>query len=152
MKVIYHDKKGRHLPIIAASLHLQTLKTDFTNDELYNLPYFMKPKEEGVLMYLGLDSQGNEIYVLGRGKAFPIIRNATVGLNKTFNFNQDFVFADVDPVANWRLKIFDLVNAKSAENTRLTGFAHTGIKKAIPGVVKLVEEVQKQVRHGEGWV
>lgn len=150
MKVIYHDNSGRHLAIIAASIHLQTFESGFSRQELARIPYFLHDKGRGSLLYMGLDALGNEVYVLGRGRAFRVIRNAIPGINRAFQLNQDLVFADVTPLENWRLKLYDLFNALPLRQKRLENLIYSGIKRSAPAIKALVQEVHEQVRHREG--
>lgn len=150
MKVIYHDKNGRHLAIIAASMHLQTLEPGFSAQDLTRIPYFLHEKERGTLLYMGLDALGNEVYVLGRGKAFRVIRNAIPGINGAFQLKQDLVFADVSQLENWRLKIYDLVNALPLKKKHLVNLIYSGIERSTPAIKTLVKEVHEKIRHREG--
>ncbi len=152
MKVIYHDKLGRHLSIIAAAIHLQLIGDNVSRWDLRQLPYFLGAKSPGTLHYMGLDAQGNEIFVLGRVKSFPIIRNAYLGLNRIFKLNQDFIFVDVQPLASSSVRFFDLLNPLSENRDRkylyLNGL-FGGLEKVRPEVNRLVFEVKKKLLQGE---
>lgn len=144
MKVIYHDYSGRHLAVIAAALHLQLLDRHISRRELDQLPFFMQTKPPGTLLYMGLDSQGNEVYVLGRKKSFPIIRNAYLGVNRAFQLNQDLVFADLQPIANWQLRCFDLLNRKATGSRCCSGLLYAGLDRIWPQLERVIREVRRK--------
>lgn len=153
MKVIYHDKLGRHLSIAAAALHLKLINKKLFREDLQSLPYFLNQKSPGTLLYIGLDVLGHEVYVLGVKKSFPIIRNAYLGLNRVFNLNQDFLFADVQPLANLSLRVFDLLNPNNSQERKPTHYYYQdgmlkGLEKALPHLIKLVTEVQIKLNEG----
>lgn len=148
MRIIYHDHTGRHLAVVAAALHLQLLGNNVSQSDLRQLPYFLHTQPIGSLLYLGLDSQGNEVYVLGCQKSFPVIRNAYLGLNRAFHLNQDLTFADVQPFSNWWLRIFDFLNQRSEEHVRCTQLMFKGLGEAIPKLNLLVQEVRRQIKEG----
>lgn len=144
MKVIYHDYSGRHLAVVAAALHLQIIDEHVSRRDLQQLPNFMHTKPPGTLLYMGLDSQGNEVYVLGRQKSFGIIRNAYLGLNRAFQLNQDIVFADLQPIFNWRLKLFDFLNRKGHEAWRCSKLLYKGLDGTMPKIIRVIQEVRKK--------
>lgn len=148
MRIIYHDQTGRHLAVVAAALHLQLLGKNVSRWDLRQLPYFLNTRPTGTLLYIGLDSQGNEIYILGRKKSFPIICNAYLGLNRVFHLNQDLVFADVQPLSNWWLRVFDFLNQKSEEQILGAQLMYKGLGKAMPQLNLLVQEVRQRVKKG----
>lgn len=150
MKVIYHDKVGRHLSIAAAALHLKLITKKQFSQEIQKLPYFLNEKPSGTLLYIGLDVLGHEVYVLGVNKSFPIIRNAYLGLNRVFSLNQDFLFADVQPLANLSLGFFDLLNSKERPGAPVKYLAGMlqGLEKTLPNLIQLVQEVQSKLKDG----
>ena len=148
MKIIYHDKTGRHLPIVIASLHLKLINQNTTRWNIRQLPNFLHKKPPGSLIYMGLDFQGNEIYVLGRKKTFQVIRNAYLGLNRAFSLDQDFIFVDVHPLSNLYLKIFDLLNKnfdkEPTNSDKYLEILFKGIDRALPDLIQLAKEIKKK--------
>ncbi|AZR72759.1 hypothetical protein BBF96_04740 [Anoxybacter fermentans] len=148
MKVIYHDKTGRHLSVVAAALHLRLIDKNISRWDLEQLPYFLNTQPPGTLIYIGLDFRGNEIYVLGRKNSFQVIRNAYLGLNRVFQLNNSFLFANVQPLSNLSLGIFDFLNSNPEKEIKYPELLHRGIQKAIPKLVLLVKEVQRRINEG----
>lgn len=148
MKVIYHDKTGRHLSITIAAIHLQLLNNNSSRWELNKLPYFLHTKPPGTLIYMGLDTLGNEVYVLGRKNTFPVIRNAYLGMNRVFRLNQDFLFADVQPLANWYLLFFDLINSKQKTDPKLEKLLFQGLAQLKPKLISFAYQVRERLRKG----
>ncbi|MCK4259046.1 MAG: DUF3189 family protein [Halanaerobiales bacterium] len=142
MKVIYHDKTGRHLSILAASIHLQLINENSSKEDLFKLPYFLNTKPLGTLLYMGLDSQGKEVYVLGRKSSFKVIRNAYLGMNRIFQLNQDFLFVDIYPLSNLKIKIFDLFNSKPEKEIKFFNLLSKGVDQIMPNLRSFVEKVQ----------
>ncbi len=143
MKVIYHDRTGRHLSVVAASLHLQLINKNVSREELLQLPYFLNKKPPGTLLYMGLDSEGKEVYTLGRKGSFKVIRNAYLGMNRIFKLNHELVFIDINPLSNWKTKIFDLCNRHYDKEVKCGHLLLKGMEQAIPKVALFVEDVRK---------
>lgn len=150
MKVIYHDKSGRHLSILAAAMHLQLVDQGVSRRELERLPNFLHNKPPGTLLYMGLDSLGNEVYVLGCKKNFRVIRNAYLGINRAFKLHHDIVFADVQPLCNLSIKLFDFANRKSETELKWSSLLFDGLEKSKAKLLPLIEEVRRKSRQREG--
>ncbi|RBP39198.1 Protein of unknown function [Garciella nitratireducens DSM 15102] len=148
MKVVYYCYGGAHSSVIASSIHVGMLPINRipTAKEILAIPYFdITPNDKiGSLLYMGIDSWGNEIYCMGWG----IYKNDILSLiflltNEEDNFIFDHtIFVDALPVANQWIKLGGLLS-------RRLGLVKIGRPLVIKGVqrryfhfIKLVETVK----------
>lgn len=86
MKVVYHCYGSAHSSVTAAAIHLGMLPRERrpTDAELLAVPRFDRTKtsELGKPFFIGRDSAGREIYVLGRGPAARLVANCVESLGE----------------------------------------------------------------------
>ncbi len=77
MEVIYHCFGGTHSSVLCAALHLGIISNQHLPSfkELMDCPYFDKvpSSEAGIIHFIGYDTGGNAIYVLGCRGCGPIV-------------------------------------------------------------------------------
>jgi hypothetical protein len=70
VKIIYHCYGGAHSSVIAAALHLKMIEKHQlpTENEMMAVPYYDKTDDSdfGSIRFMGVDEDGNEVYVLGK--------------------------------------------------------------------------------------
>ncbi len=78
MNIVYHCYGGAHSSVVTACIHLGLLPQDRkpSAEELLAAPLFDRPRSEdhGEIQLLGRDSRGNNVAVMGRRHAWPILR------------------------------------------------------------------------------
>lgn len=84
MKVIYHCYGSAHSSVVCAAIHMGLLPTDRkpSGSELMSLPHFDKTTsgQIGTVFSMGIDSDKNEIYILGMASAKTIVKNTIYSL------------------------------------------------------------------------
>lgn len=80
MIIIYYCFGSAHSSVLSAAIHTNMLPEDRVpdNEEIINLPLFDKTPSEkiGTLYFYGKDEAGNDVYVLGMGKARSIVKRS----------------------------------------------------------------------------
>jgi hypothetical protein len=101
MIYIYNCYGGTHSSILAMAYHLEMLdeNREPTEDEILNLPNFNKLVygNRGELFYYGSDKDGNEVYVVGRGRSkvlIPGLYNLASMLHKQKLLNEKIIFSN----------------------------------------------------------
>ncbi len=79
MKIIYVYKKKSYAAIIAAYVHLKLNTSKQSN----NIKH--KNNKEGHFLYLGIDQELNEVYLLNSSKPGPILKNLLNGFANLYN-------------------------------------------------------------------
>lgn len=77
MKIVYHCYGGAHASPTAAAIHLGIISRDHRPkwSDFKKIPFFDKttPAEHGKLVFIGKDSDQNEVYILGRRNAAKLV-------------------------------------------------------------------------------
>lgn len=110
MKIIYCCYGGAHSSPIAAAIHLGYLSTTKcpTGEELWRLPYFDKTdgRDRGNVMFVGIDGDGHEVYICGRGREKLGIEQAIrSGIRLACGSQEDILFVDTLSAVNLWMRI-----------------------------------------------
>jgi len=134
MKIIYFCYEASFLPVIAAALNLQLISADKVPSvrEFYQLPFYGKLsfQEQGKIILLGKDAQGNEIYILGSRNGINILQRAVHDLLAIFSCDsQELHFFDLrgwrNNLISWGLFFYCTLKMKGLGSFCLT----QGIRK-----------------------
>ncbi len=152
MKVIYHCYGGSHASPVAAAIHLQTLPADRipTKEEILALQLFdqVSPAMYGTLFPLGLDNQGNEVFVLGARNDAEILLKVLKGVTRMIGEDyQDYLFVDVKPCINIWMRIGGFLSRAVGLIRLGRPLVTWGVRKAYPALVGLVEQTHSRLSH-----
>jgi hypothetical protein len=155
MHIIYGCYGGAHSSPVAAAIHLGLLdRTRLPADsELMNLKLFDRrvAESQGCLTYLGTDSRGHKIHVLGRGPNGVIVERAI----KSALFNlagwsrEEVKFVDTLITVNLPMRIGGFLSRSLGFTAIGRPIVIHGTKKAFFNIVKLVEKVERNL--DDGW-
>jgi hypothetical protein len=153
MKIVYYCFGRAHSSVIAGNLHLGRLPMDrlASMDEIMNTPEFDQADREdrGIPFWLGKDSAGNDVYILG------LANQRQLGLQAIF-----YILHNRVDLREWKF-----INTLQTINwtTRIGGFTSRTLKMVFPGrwivtkgiqssywrLVKLVRGVKELSADGE---
>lgn len=151
MKIVYHCYGGAHASTTAAAIHLGILPSDHrpTFAELQKVPRFdsVRSWEHGKLFRAGTDSNGNEVFTLGRRNAADLV----IKLLKEFmKLNGE------DPKTYYFVNCVQLLNpfmvtgGYSSRGLGLVGFGRPlvtfGTILSFPILVRIVQRTIKEVQ------
>jgi hypothetical protein len=79
MIIIYYCYGSAHSSVFAASIHTGLISSNKipSYDEIIKLPHYDRTPTRliGTIYYIGKDSAGNKVYILGTGKAHKMVVN-----------------------------------------------------------------------------
>ncbi len=109
MKIIYHCYGGTHSSVTAAGIHLGLLPRDRLPEysEILNQKLFDRRKkcDIGKIVPMGLDGQGNEIYIVGRRSRPKLLYNVAGGLSELLGVDRNnLMLVDVSSFVNSSMK------------------------------------------------
>jgi len=152
LHIVYTCFGGTHSSPVAAAIHLGKLPRDRlpTPQELLATPRFdtVHPKHRGQLAFAGLDKDGHRVYVLGRG---GLSADAVRSLLETACLliggrPARVLVCDTLPCVNFCMRIGGWLSREAG----LVGIGRPivtwGTLRAYPRIVRLVREVEEQVR------
>ncbi|MDX9872128.1 MAG: DUF3189 family protein [Clostridia bacterium] len=110
MKIIYTCFGGSHASVTAAAIHLGLLSDtrEAGNEEFLSLPYYdaQVAEDHGRLRFMGVDSAGNEVYVVGKRSLDERYQQLMPDLIRILGGNpDDFRFIDTMPYVNIWMRI-----------------------------------------------
>lgn len=109
MKIIYHCFGGSHSSVLAAALHLNLIEKHRvpTIEEMLALPYFDKTTREdfGSIRFMGIDENGNEIYVLGKKSIGKRCHKVLLGIAEILGKKDEVIFVDCMSRVNIIMKL-----------------------------------------------
>lgn len=112
MHIIFHCRGGTHSSVTAAAMHLGLVSGERVlskEDILLKVPYFdqLTNQDLGKINYIGIDTEGNQIYTMGRKGAESIVLQAITSMAKIFSINpmEEILFVDTMPAVNILMKI-----------------------------------------------
>lgn len=150
MKVIYHCYGGTHTSIVAASLHVGklTLEENISVDDILKLDLFdsLKACDRGKINFFGRDERGVEIYVCGMGTKARIVKRAIKDIIEVYGIDsQDIYFASTLPYVNLYIRLGGFLSRSLGTVNLGRFFLIRGIKKKLPEINKLVNEVKLEI-------
>ncbi|MDI6605177.1 MAG: DUF3189 family protein [Thermoanaerobacteraceae bacterium] len=94
MKIIYYSYYGCYSTIIAAYIHSKIIDDVISKEEFYDIPEIFEINY-GILKYIGIDENNNEIYVIAMKNFSDNIKKTFEGLRKIFNLEfEKIIFVD----------------------------------------------------------
>ena len=143
MKILYAAKDNMIIPILAAYYHVNLVKNNDLNNGRLILDLLSYKAERGKLMYIGLDEDKNEIYVLNHGGVFKVLENAVGGLSEIYNLEcENFILIRLDKYCygfNFiefflKFKVFKII---------LTDFLCDMVKRRFFEVCKIIDRYKR---------
>jgi len=155
MKIIYHCYGSSHTSVVSAAIHLGYLPDDRVpcRDEILRLPHYDKtePEEIGSLFFMGVDEEGNEVYIMGMENGKEIVRRAILDFIRIFDIDPNSLYlVDSLKLANPTTKVGGILSRRlhlEALGRPLTVY---GIQKNYMNFVKLVKHVKEQLKLAKG--
>lgn len=154
MRIIYSCYGGAHSSPVAAAIHLRRIPRSQppTNQQLMRLDLFDRTRREqhGILMHMGVDDWGNDVYVFGRGPSGSSMERALLsGMRLAGASTHDVKFVDTLPAVNWWMRIGGLLSRALGLTAVGRPLVLFGTRLAFPRLVELVEEVERNL--ADGW-
>lgn len=150
MKVIYSCYGGAHSSPVAAAIHLGKLPEASVPDSkaLMQLPRFDRVGSEkhGLAELMGIDSQGHEVYVLGRGSAGKAVERAFFsGVNLAESDASRFLLVDTLTCVNVPMRIGGYLSRRLGWTAVGRPIVLWGTRRAYSRLVRLVQQTKKRL-------
>jgi hypothetical protein len=150
MIYIYNCYGGTHSSILAIAYHLEMLdeNREPTKDEILNLPNFNKLVygNRGELFHYGSDKDGNEVYVVGRGRSkvlIPGLFNLASMLHKQNLLNEKIIFSNTSPTVPLPMTLGGLFSRWLKIDFIGVPLLVKGAKQSYKNVIELVNHTKK---------
>ncbi|MFZ5644164.1 MAG: DUF3189 family protein [Bacillota bacterium] len=149
MKIIYHCYGGAHSSVTAANIHLGLLPADrFPGyDEIKGQKFFdlHGASDIGKIYFMGRDSFGNNIYILGRRSRPTLVYSVTRVIEDAFEIDPgSYMLVDVSPHVNLAMKIGGFLSRKMNLTYIGRPIVTWGTVRTYDGILKLVEMIKSQ--------
>ncbi|MGE5576690.1 MAG: DUF3189 family protein [Syntrophothermus sp.] len=146
-KIIYHCYGSSHSSVSAAAIHLGLLPRDRlpTSQELLSIPHFDRttPNEVGTPFFMGTDRWGDEVYILGRGRAKRFMKNAIKSLCRIYGFpEQQLLLVDALSILNTTTVVGGTLSRGLGLVSLGRPIAALGIRLSYFNFVRLVERIE----------
>ncbi len=150
MKIIYCCYGGAHSSPIAAAIHLGylSLRSYPTAEQLWELPYFDKTdgNDRGNTMFVGMDEDGHEIYICGRGREKKGIEQAIrSGIRLADGNEREVLFVNTLSAVNLWMRIGGYLSRQWKLTKIGRPIVIFGSQLAFPNLVQIVDETKKKV-------
>ncbi|MCL4515159.1 MAG: DUF3189 family protein [Firmicutes bacterium] len=150
-KIIYHCYGSSHSSVTAAAIHLGMLPRNRlpTSGELLSIPHFDRTtsREVGTPFFMGTDHWGNEVYILGRGRAKKFMKNAVKSLCRIHGFpEEDLLLVDALSILNTTTVVGGTLSRGLGLVSLGRPIAALGIRLSYFNFVRLVEKIERSVR------
>lgn len=124
LKVVYHCFGGAHASPTAAAIHLGILRTDrrpsFRDFQKIPLFDYQTNSEHGKLIKVGIDNNGNEVYILGRRNTTQVVINLIREFSRLNGENPDeYYFVDC-------VQLFNPLMVMGGFSSRVLGIVNIG--------------------------
>ena len=154
MKIIYHCYGGAHSSVTAAAIHLGQLPEDSIpkSSEFDKLIFYdlQDKNTHGTLYLTGIDSNNNEIYILGRRGKSQLLEDLTSDLLHALNISErSILMVDAAKYVNLTMRIGGMLSRHLGLIKPGRPIVILGTQKAYPHLVKLVKEVRAKVASWE---
>ncbi|HHY93040.1 MAG TPA: DUF3189 family protein [Firmicutes bacterium] len=151
MKVVYSCSNRAYPAVAAAALHLGWLGSNPSLAEIAALPYWNPAAraEYGAPVRLGRDEAGNEVFVLGRGPAGPLVERALVSAWLVCGqAPQELVVVTTDPYLNLFTRLGAFLSHRPALATPGRLLVAFGIRRSLPALTRCVAQVKSRTAPG----
>lgn len=147
MHIVYHDKGGVHISVVAAALHLNKLPFDTIPErsQILQLPLFNNTEHirPGRLIFHGRDDNHHSIYTIGRKHAPALVTNAIQSVFDLAEYDQKEILCVDTSQAYDSLSSFGEICSLRLGLLRLGGsLGSFGILKAYPRIVAIVKKTR----------
>jgi hypothetical protein len=147
--IIYHCYGGAHSSVVAAAVHLGTLKTGRTpdNEKLMELTLFDRQGQDahGQLHFLGFDEEGRHIYSVGCRNAGSAVEKTLSGMAEIFKLPDEFIFVDTLRCVNIKMRIGGYLSRRWGLIKVGRPLVLQGTRQAFQSIVGLVDKTKKEV-------
>lgn len=144
LRIIYNCFGGAHSSVTAAALHLGLIPEDrpATARELLNIPYYdaQVGKNHGRIRFMGFDSMGNEVYIVGKknlGAAYEKIMRSLIMLSG--ESQEKYHFVNTMPYVNLWMVIGGYLSRRLGWRFPGRPIVIYGTRKAYPRFLHLVK-------------
>lgn len=151
VRIVYTCYGGAHSSPVAAAVHLGMLPRDRvpTGKALLELGFFDKAtrSDHGVARLLGADSEGNQVYFLGRGEGGEsVIRAVRSGARIAGLAADDILFVDTLVAVNLWMRIGGFISRALGLVRIGRPIVIFGTRRAFYNLVRIVEGVEARLR------
>lgn len=148
MKIIYYCYGGSHSSVTAAGIHLGLLPSSRIPSaaELMAIPYYDGQIEDqhGQYQLMGMDEQGNEVYIIGVETMDPIFETVVKNTLNIFQIPQDnFILVNSLVKANILMRVGGYLSRRLGLIFLGRPLVIRGTQAAYWNFVKLVDKVKK---------
>lgn len=153
MYIIYHCFGGAHSSITAACIHLGLIAENSlpTPEELLALPFYDQTTDDdhGYLRYLGDDTAGHRVFVIGRRGLKDCFVTLVQSLASLLNVSrEEFLIVDTVPYVNWMMMVGGFTSRRLGWIRIGRPLVIKGTQKAFKNLVRLVQTVKSQASGG----
>lgn len=154
MYIIYHCYGGAHSSVTAAGIHLGLISEHGipTPEEILALPFYDQATKDdhGYLRFLGEDSGGNHIFIIGRRglrKCFPtLVRSLAALLDVS---SEEILVIDTVSCVNWMMMVGGFTSRRWGWVKFGRPLVIKGTQKAFRNFVELVRKTKAQIPGGD---
>jgi len=149
MKIIYHCYGGAHSSVTAAAIHLGLLPKGRlpTSAELEGLPFYdrMVRADHGRIYLMGIDPDGNEVYVLGRRFLPDLAERVIRGVAEVYGVDPDqLLLVNVLSSVNLLMKLGGFVSRGMLLPSFGRPVVERGTTAAVDRLIQIVELTRKR--------
>lgn len=121
MKVVYCGYRGTYGAFLLAAFHLGLYKEQDICNEKQAKKHFeiccLYGEQYGNLIYVGMDEELREIYVLGCKRYFSVIKNSQIYINRIFRLEENLCHLDVGRLEGIMPRIIGFLLARRGNRT-----------------------------------
>ncbi len=143
MNIIYHCFGGSHSSVLAAALHLNLIVKHRlpTFEEMISLPYFDKTskKDFGSIRFMGIDEDGNQVFVLGKKNVGDRYNNVLLGIADILGKKDQLIMVDCMSRVNLIMKLGGFTSRRIGWVAVGRPVLSRGTRRAFLDLVNLVE-------------
>ena len=150
MIVVYHDYGGTHSTALAAAIHLGIVGGDGatsidSRSLLSRVPYFDQVPNtcKGTVMRIGRDSDGNEVFILGRRGDADLAINTVLSAARAWPMRLGHLFVDVSKRINLLMRIGGFISRRLNLIPIGRPIVTYGTRKAFPSISQLVKKTKR---------
>jgi len=151
MIVVYHDFGGTHSTALAAAIHLGIVGGSDSNSIdgqslLDKVPYFdqVPSRCKGTVMHVGQDSDGHDVYILGRRSDADLAINTILSSARIFGpCDSEILFVDVGKKVNLLMRIGGFLSRRLNLIRIGRPIVVYGTVRAFPHIAQLVDKTKK---------
>lgn len=148
-KIIYHCFGGAHSSVVAAAIHLGTLKADKIPDgkELMQLNLFDRQTKDGhgQLHFFGYDEKNRQVYSIGCRNAGAAVAAALTSVAGLLGAEGELHFVDTLPCVNLEMRIGGYISRRLGLIKLGRPLVVRGTKKAYKNLARLVIKTKQEV-------